>query len=319
MILNYALGLQGRWVETAIVLLVSLLAGAIVLAGIRVSARYAEAMSIAEMIAIVFLAVFFLYESGWHFYNPFNLSFSGNLIEAVLFGLGIPTGYGSIAPLGGEARGTDIVKAAVSVLLFGGLLATFFFYGLGATGFTGDLLSHVVTSFGVPGLAILSFIAISDGVLGGMTYILAGSRTLNAMSEDNVFPAVLSKKYHDRPVIAEAFFAFVFVAALTGLTYTVGIKGAFTFLGALAGLYNLFVHMSANASLIRMALKRGLKKLHEVSVGVIATSISLWVFLNSISNLEKYVVYLFMGWIILGFLYAEGLEIVKSSEEKEKD
>lgn len=44
-----------------------------------------------------------------------------------------------------------------------------------------------------------------------------------------------------------------------------------------------------------------------------ATLISLGVFFYSLPTFEKYIVYVFFGWIILGFIYAEGLEIIKAS------
>lgn len=295
-------------------LLVSSLASALVIAGVRVSAKYAMVMSIAEMIAIIFLSLFFLYISNWHFYNPIPTTLSPALLEAVVFGLGIPTGYGSIAPLGEEAESKDIGKAAVSVLLFGGLLAAFFFYSLGAIGFTGNLVTFLLSRFGIVGLIILGFIALNDGTLGGVSYILANSRTVEAMAKDKFFPSIFSLLRGNKPIYAEILAAVVFISAITVITYFLGLYIAFNVLGALAGLNNLFIHLSANSSLVRVASKRVSKHKVEIFAGLTASAISLFVFLYSLPTFNKYIVYLFLGWIILGFLIAEGIEIARASE-----
>lgn len=301
-----------------IALIVSSLAAAIVLCGVRVSARYAEAMSIAEIVALITLSIVFLYDSGWRFYNPIPTSMSPKILAAVVFGLGIPTGYGSIAPLGEDAEAKNIGKAAVSVLLLGGLLATFFFYSLGAMRFTGSLINYLLLRFGLVGLFILGFIAFNDGALGGVSYILANSRTIEAMSRDRFFPTIFSRLWNNRPIAAETIAAALFISVLTLTAYKVGLLEAFTFLGALAGLINLFVHMSANVSLIRVSSKRIRKHIHEVLVGIVASVISLWVFFYSLPQFYKYVVYLFLGWIILGFFIGEGLDVLRTVERGEE-
>jgi len=66
---------------------------------------------------------------------------------------------------------------------------------------------------------------------------------------------------------SELLVGLVFITALTAMSYTFGLYNTFTILGALAGLNNLFVHISANSSLIRIASKRALKHLHDSSYG----------------------------------------------------
>lgn len=290
------------------------------ISGVRISARYAMVMSSAEIIALVFLSIIFLYYSSWNFYNPFHVEVSlPTLLEAVVYGLGIPTGYGSIAPLGEEAHAKDIGKVAVLVLLFGGLLATFFFYSLGALGFTGNLVYYLLNRFGIVGALILGFIALNDGILGGVSYILASSRTVEAMARDKFLPTFLSKVKKDKPLYAEIFISLIFITVITGLSYFMGLYTVFVILGALAGLNNLFIHVSANASLVRIAskrIRRKIKNFIEVMVGLIATVISLGVFFFSLPAFEKYIVYMFLGWIILGFLIAEGLEITRTGQNQ---
>ena len=303
-------------------LIVSSLASVLVISGVKTSAKYATVMSLVEMISLILLSLFFLYDSNWNFYNPFHIEISlPILLEAVVYGLGIPTGYGSIAPLGEEAQAKDIGKATVGVLLFGGLLATFFFYSLGALGFTGNLVNYLLSRFGIIGALFLGFIALNDGTLGGVSYILANSRTVEAMAKDKFLPTFLSKLKKNKPLYAEIFISSIFITVITLLSYFMGLYTVFVILGALAGLNNLFIHVSANASLVRIASKRiskNLKNIIEVIVGVIATIISLGVFFISLPTFEKYVVYMFLGWIILGFLMAEGLEITRASQNQEE-
>ncbi|QGA53851.1 amino acid permease [Sulfolobus sp. E5-1-F] len=293
-------------------LIIGIISTSIVLAGVQVSAKYAIGASIAEILIISLLSILFLYDSRWNFYNPIPSSITPTLISAVVFGLGIPTGYGSIAPLGGEANPKTIGKAAISVLLFGGVLATFFFYSLAAMKFTGNLIDYLLFRFGLIGTLIIALIALSDGTLGGMTYILADSRTLKTMAEDKIMPSALSKVKYSELIVG-----LVFITALTAMTYVFGLYNTFTILGALAGLNNLFVHISANSSLVRIASKRALKHIHEIFIGIFASIVSISVFLYSLPTFNKYIVYLFFGWIILGFIYAEALEISRQSSEEE--
>jgi len=303
-----------------IVLSTSLLASILVIGGIKISAKYAMIMSLAEMLAMILLSLIFLYFSNWNFYNPISNKITPTLLQAVVFGLGIPTGYASIASLAEEAEEKAIAKASIAVLLLGGLLASLFFYSLASTGFTGKLVDFLLAKFGIIGEIILSFIAINDGILGGMTYILSLSRTIKAMAEDGIFPSFLSKvNKSQKPIYAEFFVAFIFTLVLTLMANYIGIFYTFVTLGALSGLNNIFIHISANMSLIRIASKRAHKHIHEILVAIIATLIGFSVFFYSLPTFDKYIVYMFFGWIILGFLYAEGLEMFKAgSEEKQK-
>ncbi len=306
--------LLNQWL---LALIVSGLSSGLVIAGVKTSAKYAMIMSTAEMIALVTLAIFFLRDSGWHFYNPFSGNISPLLFEAVVFGLGIPTGYGSIAPLGYDASSKSIGKVAVTVVFYGGLLATFFFYSLGALGFTGNLIQYLLTDFGIIGAIILGFIALNDGTLGGMAYILANSRTLKAMSEDKVFPSILAKNVKGKPLYAEILIAGIFTSAVVILTYFMSLYGVFLILGGLAGIFNLFIHSSADLSLVRITAKRVKKHLWEVSIGVLASLVSIAVLIYSFAGFSPIMINIFLGWIVLGFFYLEIKEMLSSSSTEE--
>ncbi|BBD73884.1 amino acid permease [Sulfodiicoccus acidiphilus] len=301
-----------QWV---LALSVSILAISLVLAGVRTSATYALVMSTVEMAVLIGLSLFFMHESGWAFYDP--ISFPTKLAAAVIFGLGIPTGYGSIAPLGGEAQNakTTIGRAAIAVLLVGGVLATLFFYGLGEIGFTGNLVDYILQRLGPLGTLGLGFVALSDGVMGGMAYVLAGSRTLKAMAEDRRFPYIFSKETKGRPFLAEGVVGGIFVATITLMALGLGIYYTFLALGALAGFCNILIHLSANFSLLRMSLMKGWKRVVELSVALVATGVSVWVLLFSLPEIPKSIQDVFFGWVILGFLYAEALDIISVTEQ----
>ncbi|BDC17805.1 APC family permease [Acidianus sp. HS-5] len=305
--------LLNQWL---LALIVSGLASGLVIAGVNASAKYAMVMSTAEMIALVALSIFFLRDSGWHFYNPFSGSLSPSLFEAVVFGLGIPTGYGSIAPLGYDASSKSIGKVAVAVVFYGGLLATFFFYSLGAVDFTGNLVQYLLTDFGIIGAITLGFIALNDGTLGGMAYILANSRTVKAMSENKVFPSMLAKDVNGKPLYAEILIAGIFTSIVVVLTYFMNLYNVFLILGGLAGISNLFIHGSADLSLVRITAKRANKHWWEVSVGVLASLISIGVLIYSFAGFSPIMINIFLGWIVLGFFYLEIKEMLSSSSEE---
>jgi hypothetical protein len=103
--------------------------------GIRPSAMYAEIASIVELVVLVYITLINLAIAGFHFYNPFSRSESliplSMLAAGILFAIGIPTGYGSITPLGGEAlKKEDIGKAALIVVVAGGLLGALVVYSI---------------------------------------------------------------------------------------------------------------------------------------------------------------------------------------------
>ncbi|AWR97490.1 amino acid permease [Acidianus sulfidivorans JP7] len=306
--------------QTILAFIVSSFASILVILGVNVSAKYATIMSIIEMSAIVILSLVFLHESGFKFYNPFKLDITPTFLEAVVFGLGIPTGYGSIAPLAKEAKDKlAIGKAAIAVLLVGGLLSTLFFYSLGSINFTGNLVEYLLSRFGIISLVGISFIALNDGTLGGMAYILANSRTFKAMVEDSVFPSIFNKEYKGKPLASEIFIAIIFISVLTLMAHYFGLYNTFLTLGAVAGLSNLFIHSSANFSLLRISHKRSRKHIAELATAIIGLIISIFVLIYSLPSIQAYIQDIFFGWIIFGFLYAEALNIIKEDIKMEKE
>ncbi|BBG24371.1 APC family permease [Sulfuracidifex tepidarius] len=306
------------------ILIIIVVAGALVVGGVNVSSKFAEVFAGAELIILGLIAFYLLYLSDFKLYDPFfsaSLNDFSSIWLGALYGLGIPTGYGSITPLTDEVKDAKktVGRVAISAILTGGLLATFFFYSLDDIGFEGNLTQFLVLKFGLMGEILISLVAISDGILGGISFLTATSRVIYNMSKDGFLHRTLSLVRRNKPIISE-------ISSIIGIfllviipTYLSGIYEALGYVGAISGIFNLFIHMSSNVSLLRISSKRfKLRKLVEVGIGGIAVILSTYLLLNSLSQVQPYVVYAFLGWMVLGFFYLESLDIIrKSPEEKE--
>ena len=161
----------------------------------------------------------------------------------------------------------------------------------------------------------MPIIALSDGILGGIAYILANSRTFGAMSEDGRFPKIFSKKYRGKPVFSELLIAAIFVIILGIMTHFMGLYATFLALGALAGLMNLIIHSSADFSLIKIATRKAKRSIKELTAGIVAVTISIFILVDSLPGISLIIQYIFFAWIIIGFLYAETFAIVRETSK----
>ncbi len=302
-----------------LIILVTL--SAVFLSGVKISATYAEIFAGAEIVVLVFLAFFLFYMSGFKLYNPFHLS-SLDLSKVwlgALYGLGIPTGYGAIAPLAEESKEArkDIGLAAILSILTGGLLATFFFYSIADLNFTGNLTQFLLSNFGLWIGVLLAIVAISDGVLGGISFLLAVSRVIYNISKDGFIHSIFSKIHVNRPLIAELTATIAMILLLVPTSYWIGITNGLIIIPALAGLFNLFVHEAANFSLFRISLvRKSVKRVLESILSIIAIIISGYLLISSIIGVNKYVILGFFGWMIVGFFYLEILDISRNAKEE---
>lgn len=78
---------------------------------------------------------------------------------------------------------------------------------------------------------------------------------------------------------------------------------------------NLFVHLSANFSLIRISIKKVLKRKIQLIVGVASALYTVYELIYSIAGSVPIVVYVFMSWIIIGFLIAEIYSMMETESE----
>lgn len=302
------------------VTVVAVVVVAAALTGVKASAKFAWYTSLLSIAVIVAISGYLFWLSGFKLYNPF-VGLTPSVLYGALYGLGIPSGYGAITPLAGEAkRPSHVGLAILSAIGTGGALATFFFYALAALGFTGNLTRFLLTEFGTLGLVVMSAMGLASGGLGGVAYVIAASRVVYNMARDGFFHSSLTSSRGGRPLAAEALAAVALLALLLSATLIGGLTSALEFLGALAGLLNLFVHAAAGVSLARISLRRmSIRRVLEALGGAASALFSIALVINGLSEAEKLVGLTFMGWLVLGFFYLEILDIIRAGEEKAED
>lgn len=302
---------------TIIVLIITLI---LTFAGVKISAKYAEIVSFGELIVISILALFFLYQSNFNIYNPFEIQTSSDaLFYSILFSVNLMAGYEALNPLSQETREARRVVGLASLLaiIATGVTIFFFLYSLGSVYFTGNLTNFLVNQFGIFSQVGVSLVALSDAILGCIVFIIAVSRVIAAMAEDEFIPKLFSKPWRSRPIFAELLTYAVFSMIILILTKSFGLYNTLEITGALAGLSNILVHLQANFALFRISLKRIHKRIPQILVSLGATIISAIVLANLIPIVSNYIVYFFFGWIITGFVIIEAIEIARTTKEEE--
>ncbi|MDG6907922.1 MAG: amino acid permease [Nitrososphaerota archaeon] len=342
-VINYVFGISP--VITA--LAISVPAFIFLILGIRPSAKYAVFAGIAE---IGVMGAFFListYLSHGTFYSPItypsatNIS-GGRLALAVLFAMGIPSGYGAIAPISGEIKNAEKVvgRVAISVIVAGGAMAALFVYGLtnllvsngidlrAASAGSGLVVINLVNtyfgSFGKYFVLILAIGAINDGVLAILSFSAAASRTIFRMGLDQALPGVFSKQRNGQPVVANLFAGLGGVLISTLMVVQFQPSTAFIALGTVAVLGGLFIHLAANFSLLRVGIRRARRKLFggvrslktilypfgEIALAISAVVITALDLVFSMFAAALFYVTFFLGWIVVGYLLSDVKEIV---------
>ncbi|AWS00261.1 APC family permease [Metallosphaera hakonensis] len=312
-------------VIAAIILGVS---SAFAILGIKPTAKYAIVASLIEITMMTALAVLFMASTRFYLYNPIpphlNLS---ELTLAILFGSSIPTGYGSIAPLSGEVKNPEksVPRAIITVILLGGLLAAFDVYGITdhliyfhITANQLNLVQLIDDRFGLLTLVFVLFAAANDGILATLTYMMATSRTVFAMSRGGFLPQVLGKLESGKgPLNAVFITVSVFALITIGGILVAGLNAflAFTITGLVSLLANIFVHLASDFSLLKISLAKISSRVKWLILSLGGITFSSYELLKSIGSSSPIIVYFFMGTIILGFLAAEIMEMSKDEEE----
>jgi amino acid transporter/predicted transcriptional regulator len=310
--------------------------------GVRPSSKYAVYTGIIEILVIVVIFVFSILLAGGSTYipNPITMHISsGFLALGILFAMSIPTGYGSIAPISGEIKDPEktVGRAAVSVIMVGGTLATIFLYGIY------NLLLHLgistSSSGGLPILGILenhfsvysyyiiivvAIASINDGILALLSFGSAASRTIFRMGVDRSFPAFFAKKIRDQPIAGNITVSLIlFFIPLIMITRFPN-ETAFIILGTIASLGGLFIHIIADFSLIRIGLRRSKRMLLRGAKGLWSRTkdykeVILAIAASIITSIELiYAAYstvlvystLFLIWIVLGYIIVDIKDIV---------
>lgn len=296
--------------------------------GIKPSAHYAIFASSLEVAALVLVFVISIFYAHIHFYNPTTIKPTFPMIVlGVLYAIGIPTGYGSITPISGEVKRAEvnIGRAAILVIIVGGGLMALVLYGLvNYFIFTGQLNSAILgrapllfilrDMLGPFGAPVLIIAAISDGILATLAFMIATSRNLYAMSLNRLLPKSLTFLRYDNPLVAGLITIFLYLLIIMPLLKVEGPFNSFLTLGALAGMGNLFIHISANFSLIKINLDAMIRRGREIVVGSLAQILSFIVLIYSVMVSRPSIAFVFLGFIILAFLYTEVLGMTKSGK-----
>ncbi|MCY0860288.1 MAG: APC family permease [Sulfolobaceae archaeon] len=313
-----------------VILFVLFLSSLFMALGIRPSSKYAIFASSLEIGILVALSLLFISSTGFRFYNPFHVSLNfSKLFFAILFGSSIPTGYGSIAPISGEVKNPKrtVSMAIVTVILLGGLLASFDIYGIldhlvyfhiSLNGL--DILKLIESKFGLLTLIFVIFAAFNDGVLGSLSFMLATSRTIFAMAENEIFPKQLTKLAPERgPIYSNYVTIMLYIlSSLTALYIFKNPFVAFEIVGGISLLANLFVHIASNFSLLRISLRRISKRLLELIIAVIAAIYSIITLVYSSESSATAAIDFFLLFIIAGFLFAEIRDMAINEEPEER-
>lgn len=307
---------------------------AFLLLGIRPSSKYAVFSASIELLVLVAIIVAGLYGAHFLLYNPLTSIPSPSIIFlGILFAIGIPTGYGAITPVSGEVKHAkrNVGKAAILVIIIGGFLESMVLYSLVDYG----IITHSFTSLvstnvpvitimeritGPVALPLLLFAAINDGILGSLAFLTAFSRNLYAMSDRGVISKTISKLHSKRgtPVIAGLITIIAAVIILIPPVIFVSSFTVFLALGSIAGLANLMVHLTANFSLFKENLVKAQRRVREFGVGLLGIIVSGFIFIYSLLTSDTYMIELVLGFVILGFIILEMLDVhqyVKSQTE----
>ncbi|OWP55941.1 MAG: amino acid permease [Thermoplasmatales archaeon B_DKE] len=311
--------------------------------GIKPSAKYAIYTGIAEIGLILVIVYISFYLTGGVTYVPNPISHhisAGALALGILFAMGIPTGYGAIAPISGEIKNPEKVvgRSAISVILAGGLLASLFIYSISNLLFQKGI-ENILGQSGLPILSILSghfsyfsryvifavsIAAINDGILAILSFGSAASRTIFRMGYDRTFPSVFAGKMRGQPINANVTVSILIILIPFIMLHFLPAYSTFIILGTIASLAGLFIHVMAGASLLRVGIRRGRrlvlrgkKGLFQFMVGykevflagtaAIITSVEL--VYSAFSTLIIYST-LFLVWIVAGYVIMDIRDIV---------
>lgn len=285
-------------------------------------ATFAASIEIVVLAAVIFVSLFI---SHFSFYNPVSSIPAPSVIFlGILFAIGIPTGYGAITPVSGETIDAhkNVGRAAIMVIIIGGLMEAFVLYGLVDVAITthsfGAILSSqvpvisVMRSFlGNYSVPLFLFAGVNDGILGSLAFLTAASRTVYAMSKNNLIHPFFSKVSNrsSTPITAVLSVLLVTGIVLIPTVLTMNVFILFLILGSIAGLANLAVHITSNFALLIESLKAAARSMKRIGVSLLAIALSGFVLIYSLIGSTDEIILIFTLYIIIGFIMLEILDI----------
>ncbi|MGC9106220.1 MAG: APC family permease [Thermoprotei archaeon] len=310
------------------VTLVLVISSILLLLGVRPTTKYAIIASGMEAAMMAFIAVALLAKTGWRFYDPTQFHIPPEVFaEAVIFGAGISTGYGSIAPVTGEVVNPkrNVPLAIIIVILLGGGLAAFDTYAISDYIYFKNLelssdysvISLVGHEYGYFTLAFTLFAALNDGILATMSFMLSSSRTIYSLSFYNFLPG-LFKEWRPRtgPIYSLIATLVSFAIVVYSSVILFGVHEGFAFLGYVSMLGGFVTHIISDLALFKMSLKRYRKRVKEIALALTATITTVVILAYSVSSVPPIFINVFLLWVLLGFIYVEVLEMARHNEEE---
>ena len=330
-VLSYIVGIPAP-ISFAIVFLPSSL---FLILGIKPSKHYAVFAGAIEVVVLIAVVIVFLFISHFVLYNPVsNVPSASVIFFGILFAIGIPTGYGAITPVSGETKNAhkNVGRAALMVIVIGGLLEALVLYGLVDVGITTHSFNAMLSS-NIPVITVMRsflgnysvplflFAGVNDGILGSLAFLTAASRVLYSMSSNKMLNPFFSKISSRSGTPITAVIAVILVSGiiLIPAVLTVNVFVLFLFLGSMAGLANLAVHLTSNFSLLLESIRSTMKSLRRISVSLLAISLSGFVLIYSLIGSSDDFILIFMGYIILGFIVLESLDMRRESASISKE
>jgi amino acid transporter len=346
-VINYVFGISPALIALAI----TIPAFIFLMMGARPSAKYALLAGSIEMAVLAGFIIVSIYFAKFSFYSPVSPAAIssvplGSFALAVLFAIGIPTGFCSIIPISGEILNAEKVvgRVAVSAIVIGGVLSALFVYGLtdllvakgvnifgAAAGGGGlaviDLVNKYFGSFGRDFTLILAIGTINDGVLAALSLGAATSRTVFKMGLEGALPGLFSKQRGGKPFFANLFAGLGIVLISTLILVQMSAPSAFTALGTVSLFGVLFIYLTSNLSLMRVSIRRLRRKLFgglrgslsnyaELLLALSAAIMTTLVLLFSMSSSSLTYVAFFLAWIVFGYIFIDVKDIVFQAQSR---
>lgn len=323
-------------------LIISVPSVILLIIGIKTSSRYAIYAVTLEVSFMAIMVVLSFFITHGNFYTPSFSRYpitSAGLFLGILFAMGIPTGYGTITPISGEAQDAKRVigRSVIAVILSGGILATVVIYAFAnivlqthySIPFSDKLpiIDIIRYDFGKYGIYLYYAVAIAtvnDAILAFLSFGSAASRTLFRMGYDRTIPSIFSKNVKNNPIVSVITVSIVMMIIPALMFRYMSPEIVFIFLGTVASLAGLFIHLSANFSLMRIGYRRGRRLISRMerklwnyiidyrefilaSVGALVSSIVL---VYSAYSTVPYYTTIFLTWVVIGFILSEVKAIV---------